>query len=161
MSRQILPPPLDKISPSIHSIIAGTASLNTYLVEVDDGEAIGLSRPHVLNVEVEPLSVLVGIEVKAQVQLIIPLAPGEIISLWVVYLSLSLSLSLTLVRLCQDFHSQISTQISVLYHQGLVEAWPWTRTSWAQLWNKCTTPTINNYVNTFATLAFTVQVYKV
>lgn len=115
MSRQILPPFIRSAHPRyvhVHSIIAGTASLNTYLVEVDDGEAIGLSRPHVLNVEVEPLSVLVGVEVKAQVQLIIPLAPGEIISLWVV--SLSLSLSYTCTALPRFPLSNLDSNISVV-----------------------------------------------
>ena len=43
-----------------------------YLVEVGDGEAVGLSRSHVAHSEVEPLSVLVGVEVKAQVEFVVP-----------------------------------------------------------------------------------------
>ena len=45
-----------------------------YLVEVDDGEAVGLSLSHAGHTEVEPLGVLVGVEVKAQVELIVPSA---------------------------------------------------------------------------------------
>ena len=43
-----------------------------YLVEVDDGEAVGLSQSHVAHSEVEPLRVLVGVEVKAQVEFVVP-----------------------------------------------------------------------------------------
>ena len=44
------------------------------LVQIDDGESIGLSLVHVPHTEVVPLGVLVGVEVKGQVQLIIPLS---------------------------------------------------------------------------------------
>ena len=46
-----------------------------HLVEVDDGEAVGLSLPHVPHTEVEPLSVLVGVEVIGQIQLVVPPTP--------------------------------------------------------------------------------------
>ncbi len=43
-----------------------------HLVEVDDGEAVGLSGTHVPHREEEPLCVLLGVQVKPQVQLIVP-----------------------------------------------------------------------------------------
>ena len=46
-----------------------------HLVEVDNGEAVGLPGPRVTHTEEEPLRVLAGVEVKAQVQLIVPPAP--------------------------------------------------------------------------------------
>lgn len=48
-----------------------------YLVEVDDSEAVSLSFPHVPDAEKEPLSMLVGVEVKGQVQLVIPLPSAK------------------------------------------------------------------------------------
>ena len=52
--------------------------MHVYLVQVDYGEPVCLSSSHIPHREVEPLSVLVGVVVKPQVELIIPLAPGEI-----------------------------------------------------------------------------------
>lgn len=47
--------------------------LSSYLIEVDNGELIRLPFPHVPDAEVEPLRVLLGVEVKRQVQLVFPL----------------------------------------------------------------------------------------
>ena len=60
------------------SVLVHLLSLTLYLVEVDYSEPIRLPHPHVLNAEIEPLGVLVCVEVKAHVQLIVPSAPGEI-----------------------------------------------------------------------------------
>ncbi len=43
-----------------------------YFVQVDYCESIGLPHTHVGDTEVEPLRVLVGVEVIAEVQLIVP-----------------------------------------------------------------------------------------
>lgn len=50
----------------------------THLVEVDDGEPVCLSSPRIPHSKVEPLRVLVGVAIKLEIQLVVPLAPGEI-----------------------------------------------------------------------------------
>ena len=58
---------------SFHGYRLRRAKPHTHLIEVYDGESICLSFSHVSDTEVEPLSVLVGIKVKGQIELIIPL----------------------------------------------------------------------------------------
>ena len=48
----------------------------SYLVEVDDCEAVCLSGPHVPYIEEEPLSVLVCVEIKTKVEFIVPSTTG-------------------------------------------------------------------------------------
>ena len=55
--------------------------MHTHLIEIDNGESVRLLSSHIPHGEVEPLCVLVGVVVKSKVQLVIPLAPGEITSM--------------------------------------------------------------------------------
>lgn len=59
-----------------HSSTIQTAGLH----QVNDGEAVGDACPHVPHPEVEPLSVLSGVQVSAQSQLIVILTTGKPIS---------------------------------------------------------------------------------
>lgn len=62
-----------RVQQRLHAVAVQTPALR----QVDDGEAVRGSGPHLPHSEVEPLHVLAGVQVRAQRQLVVMETPGR------------------------------------------------------------------------------------